>query len=83
MAKKLISKKKTLVSSLDLTGTLNLDELEGFNMEFEDEGTRSVDELIRELNGQYVTISIKVKEEKSLEENEPLFELSEETVSEE
>ena len=62
MAKKLISKKKTLVSSLDLTGTLNLDELEGFNMEFEDEGTRSVDELIRELNGQYVTISIKVKE---------------------
>lgn len=78
MAKKLISKKKTLVSSLDLTGTLNLDELEGFNMEFEDEGTRSVDELIRELNGQYVTISIKVKEEKSLEENEPLFELVEE-----
>lgn len=78
MAKKLISKKKTLVSSLDLTGTLNLDELEGFNMEFEDEGTRSVDELIRELNGQYVTISIKVKEEKSLEENEPLFEIVEE-----
>ena len=77
MAKKLISKKKTLVSSLDLTGTLNLDELEGFNMEFEDEGTRSVDELIRELNGQYVTISIKVKEEKSLEENEPLFEVEE------
>lgn len=82
MAKKLISKKKTLVSSLDLTGTLNLDELEGFNMEFEDEGTRSVDELIRELNGQYVTISIKVKEENLLEENEPLFDLVEETVSE-
>ena len=78
MAKKLISKKKTLVSSLDLTGTLNLDELEGFNMEFEDEGTRSVDELIRELNGQYVTISIKVKEENLLEENEPLFETSSE-----
>ena len=82
MAKKLISKKKTLVSSLDLTGTLNLDELEGFNMEFEDEGTRSVDELIRELNGQYVTISIKVKEENLLEENEPLFDLVGETVSE-
>ena len=78
MAKKLISKKKTLVSSLDLTGTLNLDELEGFNMEFEDEGTRSVDELIRELNGQYVTISIKVKEENLLEENEPLFETTSE-----
>ena len=74
MAKKLISKKKTLVSSLDLTGTLNLDDLEGFDMEFEDEGTRSVTELIKELNGQYVTVSIKVKEEKALEESEPLFE---------
>lgn len=77
MAKKLINKKRTLVSSLDLAGILNLDTLEGFDMEFEDEGTRSVTELIRELNGQSVTISIKVKEEKALEEDEPLFEVVE------
>ena len=77
MAKKLINKKRTLVSSLDLAGILNLDTLEGFDMEFEDEGTRSVTELIRELNGQSVTISIKVKEEKALEEDEPLFEVAE------
>ena len=77
MAKKLINKKRTLVSSLDLAGILNLDTLDGFDMEFEDEGTRSVTELIRELNGQSVTISIKVKEEKALEEDEPLFEVVE------
>lgn len=74
MAKKLINKKIITTKSLELTGTLNLDELEGFNMEFEDEGTRSVTELVKELNGQYVTVSIKVKEEKALDESEPLFE---------
>ena len=73
MAKKLINKKIVTTKSLDLTGTLNLDELEGFDMEFEDEGTRSVTELVKELNGQYVTVSIKVKEEEALEESEPLF----------
>ena len=73
MAKKLINKKIVTTKTLDLTGTLNLDDLEGFDMEFEDEGTRSVTELIKELNGQEVVLSIKVKEEKALDENEPLF----------
>ena len=73
MAKKLINKKIVTTKTLDLTGTLNLDDLEGFDMEFEDEGTRSVTELVKELNGQYVTVSIKVKEEEALEESEPLF----------
>lgn len=66
-AKSKISEKKVTTTKLSLEGTLNLDSLEGFTMEFEDEGTRDVVEKLQKYNGQYGTLTFTVKEEEDLE----------------
>ena len=71
MAKKSINKKIVTTKTLDLTGTLSLDNLRSFLIEFEDEGEKDVTNLIKELNGEYCSIKIAIKDEKTLDENEP------------
>ena len=68
MAKKLISETKNIITKLSLEGFLNIDNLEGFNMEFEDEGEKSVVELLKKYNGQYGTLTFTIKEQEDLSE---------------
>ena len=68
MAKKLISETRNTVIKLSLEGFLNIDNLEGFNMEFEDEGEESVTDLLKKYNGQYGTLTFTVKEQEDLSE---------------
>ena len=68
MAKKLISETRNTVIKLSLEGFLNIDNLEGFNMEFEDEGEKSVTDLLKKYNGQYGTLTFTVKEQEDLSE---------------
>lgn len=68
MAKKPISEKKVTTTKLSLEGTLNLDELQGFTMEFEEEGEKDVVEKLKKYNGQYGTLTFTVKEEEDIED---------------
>jgi hypothetical protein len=68
MAKKPISEKKVTTTKLSLEGTLNLDELQGFVMEFEEEGEKNVVEKLKKYNGQYGTLTFTVKEEEDIED---------------
>lgn len=68
MAKKPISEKKVTTTKLSLEGTLNLDELQGFTMEFEEEGEKNVVEKLKKYNGQYGTLTFTVKEEEDIED---------------
>ena len=68
MAKKLISETRNTVIKLSLEGFLNIDNLEGFNMEFEDEGEKSVTDLLKKYNGHYGTLTFTVKEQEDLSE---------------
>ena len=68
MAKKLISETRNTVIKLSLEGFLNIDNLEGFNMEFEDEGEKAVTDLLKKYNGQYGTLTFTVKEQEDLSE---------------
>ena len=68
MAKKLISETRNTVIKLSLEGFLNIDNLEWFNMEFEDEGEKSVTDLLKKYNGQYGTLTFTVKEQEDLSE---------------
>lgn len=68
MAKKSISEKKVTTTTLSLEGTLNLDNLQGFAMEFEDEGLKDIVEKLKKYNGQYGKLAFTVKEEEIIEE---------------
>ena len=68
MAKTLISETRNTVIKLSLEGFLNIDNLEGFNMEFEDEGEKSVTDLLKKYHGQYGTLTFTVKEQEDLSE---------------
>lgn len=67
------SKKKPIVESIvttttiKLTGILNLDELKGFGMEFEDQGEVDVTEKLKKYNGKFGTISFSEKDEEIIE----------------
>lgn len=68
MAKKSINNKKVITEKLDITGTLNLDELQGFVVELEDEGEKDIVELLKSYNGKLGTLSFTVKTEELIEE---------------
>ena len=68
MAKSKINETKNIITKLSLEGFLNIDNLEGFNMEFEDEGEKSVVELLKKYNGQYGTLTFTIKEQEDLSE---------------
>ena len=68
MAKKKISENKTITTKLSLEGFLNIDNLEGFDMEFEDEGVKSIVEKLQKYNGQYGTLTWTQKETEEIEE---------------
>lgn len=68
MAKKKISEKKSIITKLSLEGFLNLDNMEGFEMEFEDEGQKDITEKLKKYNGQYGALTFTVKEEEEIEE---------------
>lgn len=68
MAKKPISEKKVTTTKLSLEGTLNLDELQGFVMEFEEEGEKNVVEKLKKYNGQFGTLTFTVKQEEDIED---------------
>lgn len=68
MAKKAISEKKVTTTKLSLEGTLNLDELSGFLMEFEEEGEKNVDEKLKKYNGRYGVLTFSIKEEEDIED---------------
>ena len=68
MAKKLISEKEVITTTLSLEGTLNLDNLQGFLMEFEESGEKSVDEKLKKYNGRYGVLKFTIKEEKDIDE---------------
>lgn len=68
-AKKKISEKKITTTKLSIEGFLNLDELQGFTMEIEEEeeGEKDITEKLKTYNGQYGTLTWTVKEEEELE----------------
>lgn len=66
-AKKKISEKKTTTTKLSIEGFLNLDELQGFTMEIEEEGEKDITEKLKTYNGQYGTLTFTVKEEEDIE----------------
>ena len=68
MAKKPISEKKVTTTKLSLEGTLNLDELQGFVIEFEEEGEKNVVEKLKKYNGQFGTLTFTVKQEEDIED---------------
>jgi len=68
MAKKAISEKKVTTTKLSLEGTLNLDDLAGFLMEFEEEGEKNVDEKLKKYNGRYGVLTFSIKEEEDIED---------------
>lgn len=68
MAKKSINNKKVITEKLDITGTLNLDDLQGFVVELEDEGEKDIVELLKSYNGKLGTLSFVVKTEELIEE---------------
>jgi hypothetical protein len=68
MGKKAISEKKVTTTKLSLEGTLNLDELAGFFMEFEEEGEKCVDEKLKKYNGRYGVLTFSIKEEEDIED---------------
>lgn len=68
MAKKAISEKEVTTTTLSLEGTLNLDELQGFLMEFEDSGEKDVVEKLKKYNGRYGVLKFTIKDEKELDE---------------
>lgn len=69
-----IKKKISKVKSLSIEGFLDLDNLEGFIVELEEEGVTDVTNLLKELNGAYVTLSIREKSDVDLDPNEPFEE---------
>ena len=68
MAKKLISETRNTVTKLSLEGFLNIDALEGFNMEFEDEGEKSIVDMLKKYNGEYGTLTFTIKQQEDLSE---------------
>ena len=68
MAKSKINETRNIVTKLSLEGFLNIDNLEGFNMEFEDEGEKSVVELLKKYNGEYGTLTFTIKQQEDLSE---------------
>lgn len=66
-----IKKKISKTKSLSLEGFLNLDNLNGFVMEIEEEGEVDVTDLLKELNSEYVTLSLKIKQDIDLDPSEP------------
>jgi hypothetical protein len=67
-AKKPIVEKITTTTKLDLTGTLNLDDLKGFLMEFEEKGEMDVCEKLRQYNGRYGVLSFTIRDEQTIED---------------
>lgn len=68
MAKSKISEKKVTTTKLSLEGSLNLDNLTGFQMEFEEEGEKDITEKLKKYNGQYGILTWTVKEEEEIED---------------
>ena len=68
MAKKLISETRNTVTKLSLEGFLSIDTLEGFNMEFEDEGEKSIVDMLKKYNGEYGTLTFTIKQQEDLSE---------------
>ncbi|WP_195618946.1 hypothetical protein [Clostridium paraputrificum] len=68
MAKNKIQEKRTTTTKLSLEGTLNLDNLSGLVMEFEDEGEKDVVEKLKKYNGSYGTLTWTEKIEEEIEE---------------
>ena len=54
-------------TKLSIEGFLNLDELQGFTMEIEEEGEKDITEKLKTYNGQYGTLTFTVKEEEDIE----------------
>ena len=68
MAKNKISEKKTTTTKLSLEGTMNVEALQGFVMEFEGEGELDITEKLKKYDGQYGVLTFTVKEEENIEE---------------
>ena len=68
MAKSKINETKNIITKLSLEGFLNIDNLEGFNMEFEDEGEKSIVDMLKKYNGKYGTLTFTIKQQEDLSE---------------
>lgn len=68
MAKKKqsIVKKRIIRDILNIEGFLNLEKLEGFSIDTEEDGLKNVTSDLKELDGQYVKINISVVNEEDL-----------------
>lgn len=64
--KQSIVKKRITRDILNVEGFLSLDKLEGFCVNFEEDGLKDVTSDLKELNGQYVKINISVVNEEDL-----------------
>ena len=64
--KQAIVKKRTVKDYLGIEGFLKLDNLESFYVDTEEDGLKNVTSDLKELNGQYVKISISVVNEEDL-----------------
>lgn len=69
-----MASKISKVKSLSIEEFLDLDNLEGFVVESEEEGVTDVTNLLKELNGVYVTLPIREKSDVDLDPNEPFEE---------
>lgn len=68
--KKPIVEKVTVRKTLDLTGTLNLDNLQGLIIEMEDMGEKDVCSILKRYNGRFGTLSFIINETEELETTE-------------
>ena len=64
--KQAIVKKRTVKDYLGIEGFLKLDNLDSFYVDTEEDGLKNVTSDLKELNGQYVKISISVVNEEDL-----------------
>lgn len=68
MAKKKISEKITTTTKFQLEGTLNLDDMQGFLVDIEDEGEVDITQRLSRYNGRFGVLTFTVKEEQEIEE---------------
>lgn len=66
--KKAVIKRRTIKDFLGVEGFLRLENLQSFCIDSEEEGLKDITLDLKELNGQYVKITINVVEENDLSE---------------
>lgn len=70
MAKSKISKILTSNLKLNVEGTLNLENLQGFVMDIEEFGEQDITEILKTMDNAYVKINITQKDEKEIDPKE-------------